>query len=99
MVEIQTRRARPGFFRITSELTNRQTEILECAARGLTSSETGKELFVATQTVKFHRTAIIKKLCAKNITQAVAVGYERGILKAKNLPTEVIINGVLFLPG
>lgn len=97
LVKTNNRSARPGL-RFVGELTTRETEVLKCAARGLTCVETGKELFVGSQTVKYHRASLLSKLLARNITQAVSIGYERGILQAKDLPTEVVIDGVLFQP-
>ena len=61
-------------------LTPKQTEVLQHAANGLDIKETAKEMWLATVTVKFHRTQIFFALDAKNITHAVAIGYQKGIL-------------------
>lgn len=54
-------------------LTDREVIILEMAMEGLTSRETARRLFLAVGTVKAHRTAILGKLNAVSMTQAVAI--------------------------
>jgi DNA-binding NarL/FixJ family response regulator len=61
-------------------LTSRELSILNALARGLSNQAIGKELFVAEQTVKFHLTNIYRKLEAANRTEAVRLGYQRGII-------------------
>jgi DNA-binding NarL/FixJ family response regulator len=61
-------------------LTARELSILNALARGLSNQAIGKELFVAEQTVKFHLTNIYRKLEAANRTEAVRLGYQRGII-------------------
>ncbi len=43
-------------------LTPREIEILEKVARGYTSKEIGKELFISKKTVQKHRESICRKL-------------------------------------
>jgi NarL family two-component system response regulator LiaR len=62
------------------ELTKREKMILRCAAYGMTNEETATTVGRSVQTVKYHRTNIISKLGATNITHAVALAYEDGIL-------------------
>jgi DNA-binding CsgD family transcriptional regulator len=61
-------------------LSEREREVLACAASGLTMEETASELYLALETVKGYRRRIIAKLKANNIPHAVAIGFEQGIL-------------------
>ena len=55
-------------------LTKREKDCLCWAADGKTASEIGSELCISENTVKFHSKNIMKKLGAKNIAQAIAIG-------------------------
>ncbi len=61
------------------ELTKPERTVLRCASYGLTADETATKLMRSTTTVKFHRTNVLIKLRASNITHAVALAYEGGI--------------------
>jgi DNA-binding CsgD family transcriptional regulator len=61
-------------------LTAKELTVLRLAAEGATSAETAKRLRRACETVKSQRRAIIAKLCARNISHAVSIGYQRGFL-------------------
>jgi len=63
-------------------LTERETAILQCLARGLSNAEIGKELWVTQQTVKFHLTNIYRKLSVKNRTQATRIAYQHGLVES-----------------
>ena len=45
-----------------SLLTERETEILKLVAKGLSSSEIGRQLFISPRTVDTHRNNLIQKL-------------------------------------
>jgi RNA polymerase sigma factor (sigma-70 family) len=62
-------------------LTAKELKVLRLAAEGATSDETAKRLRKASETVKSQRRAIIAKLRARNIINAVAIGYQRGLLR------------------
>jgi DNA-binding CsgD family transcriptional regulator len=62
-------------------LTPKELTVLRLAAEGATSAETAKRLRKARETVKSQRRAIIAKLRARNIMNAVAIGYQRGLLR------------------
>lgn len=66
------------------ELTKKERFILRCAAYGMTNEQTAATVERTAQTVKFHRTNIISKLGASNMTHAVALAYEDGILGARH---------------
>ena len=65
---------------IEKVLTERQIEILQLFARGLSYQEVGKQLRVTTQTVKNHASAIYDRLGVKNKTEAVFEARSMGIL-------------------
>jgi len=52
-------------------LTNRELDVLRCAARGLTMSQTADALGIGAKTVETHRAHIMDKLNAANIATAI----------------------------
>jgi RNA polymerase sigma factor (sigma-70 family) len=62
-------------------LTRKELKVLRLAAEGASSEETARRLRKASETVKSQRRAIIAKLRARNIINAVAIGYQRGLLR------------------
>ena len=62
-------------------LTAKELKVLRLAAEGASSAETARRLRKARETVKSQRRAIIAKLRARNIINAVAIGYQRGLLR------------------
>jgi DNA-binding NarL/FixJ family response regulator len=63
-----------------NKLTGRETEVLRCLMRGMTSRGIADALGVTERTVKFHIGNIIAKMKVRNRTQAVAVAMARGVL-------------------
>lgn len=59
-------------------LTNRQTQVLESAMRGETAKQTGERYGIALGTVKATRQAVMWKLRAKSMTEAVAIYLGEG---------------------
>ncbi|CAI9415482.1 response regulator [Nocardioides sp. T2.26MG-1] len=54
-------------------LSERQVELMDLIARGLTNAEIARELFLAEKTVKNHVNAIFGKLVVTNRSEAIAV--------------------------
>jgi len=63
-------------------LTPRELEVLRLLREGLSLGEMGRRLDITERTVRAHVTAIKVKLDAANTAQAVARGFERGLLAA-----------------
>lgn len=61
-------------------LSERETEVLELIAQGLTNREIGERLFISLGTVKAHTSSIYGKLGVRSRTQAVAQAKALGIL-------------------
>lgn len=75
-------------------LTEREAEILEGVAEGETAVQTGKRLYLSSETVKGYRKRVIAKLGARNAPHAVAVAIRRGLLpgpQASRTPVAVAV--------
>jgi two-component system, NarL family, nitrate/nitrite response regulator NarL len=61
------------------ELTKKERSILSAAARGLTTPEISRELWISEHTVKFHLTNVYRKLGVSNRAGAVRYALENGL--------------------
>lgn len=61
------------------DLTEREETILRAAARGLTTAQISREIWVSEHTVKFHLTNIYRKLGVPNRAAAVRWALEHGL--------------------
>ena len=59
-------------------LTDRELEVLELAAQGLTNHEIAQRLYISVRTVEAHLTHVYNKLGAASRTQAVVSAMQRG---------------------
>lgn len=65
------------------DLSERELEVLQHMARGLSNQEIAKELFVSATTVKTHVSHILTKLGVRDRVQAVVEAYESGIVSPR----------------
>jgi DNA-binding NarL/FixJ family response regulator len=61
-------------------LTDIECKVLDCAAQGLTVNETAAVRGVSRNTIMTERQRILRKIGAANMAEAVAKGYELGLL-------------------
>ena len=61
-----------------SELTPRETTILQLLSQGLTNKEIGERTFLAEKTVKHYMTSILQKLHVRSRTEAALIAMQRG---------------------
>ena len=65
---------------LTEPLSQRELEVLQLIAQGLSNREISERLFLALDTVKGHNRSIFGKLLVKRRTEAVAKARSLGIL-------------------
>ncbi|MEA4943234.1 MAG: response regulator transcription factor [Propionicimonas sp.] len=65
-----------------ASLTEREREILELIACGLSNAELSARLFLSETTIKTHVRHILTKLGVRDRVQAVVVAYETGVAQA-----------------
>lgn len=63
------------------ELCEREIEILELLTRGYENKHIADKLYISTHTVKACISGILKKLNAKNRTEAVSVAFRKKLIK------------------
>jgi DNA-binding CsgD family transcriptional regulator len=71
---------RGSIARHPSRLTDRELEVLEQLARGMTNAEIGQQLFLSEKTVGHHVSAILRKLEEPTRAGAVATALRRQII-------------------
>ena len=70
----------------TSELTDRERQVLQLLAVGKSNQEIAAELMISASTVKFHINHILSKLDVSDRTQAVVKALRRGLVHLSNQP-------------
>jgi len=64
----------------STELTDRETEILKLIANGFSNKEIGEKLFISHKTVDVHRTNLMKKLGVNNVAALVRLAFQEGLI-------------------
>ena len=63
----------------THGLTQRELEVLNLVAQGMSNADIARRLFITTKTVKYHLTTIFGKLGVRNRTEAAASAIGMGL--------------------
>lgn len=66
-------------------LSDREAQVLELVAKGMTNKQIAAAIFIRPETVKTHVSRIFKKLKVKSRMQAVLRATELGFLKKMNV--------------
>jgi DNA-binding NarL/FixJ family response regulator len=64
----------------TAALTERELDVVRAAARGLTNTEIGTELYLSLSTVKTHLAAVQAKIGARNRVEVAAWAWRTGLM-------------------
>jgi two-component system, NarL family, response regulator YdfI len=75
-----SRNSKNGNTELVDPLTNREIEILQLLALGLTNKQIAARLKISAHTVKFHVSAIFGKLGTNNRVEAVNLGLRNGLV-------------------
>ena len=65
----------------TEPLTEREQEVLNLVARGMTNAQIAEQLVISTSTIHFHVHNILGKLGASTRTEATSIAIQRGLIK------------------
>jgi two-component system, NarL family, nitrate/nitrite response regulator NarL len=63
------------------KLSDRELEVLESIASGLTTHEIGKKLFISKNTVETHRKNLLYKLSARNTAELITNAYKKRLIQ------------------
>jgi len=64
---------------LTDKLTQREIEVLQLLAKGLSNEDISKKLFLSEGTVRNHISSIVDKLGVSDRTQAAIVAIQHGL--------------------
>lgn len=71
---------------MSPELSHRELQVLIRMACGFSNGEIGQDLHLSQDTVKTYARRLFRRIGARDRAHAVALGYQRGILPAGNVP-------------
>jgi DNA-binding NarL/FixJ family response regulator len=81
LVERFASRSEATTWRSLDALTDREREILELIAGGLSNAEIAQHLYLGETTVKTHVSSTLRKLGVRDRVQAVIAAYDAGLVK------------------
>jgi len=76
-------KAQNGFFELgrpKTELTARESEVLQALAMGMNTKQVAEKLFISNHTVETHRKNLLTKTESKNIAELIVWGVSRGYI-------------------
>lgn len=79
---VATRPTQQGNQTLVEPLTERELDVLQCMANGLSNAEIAEELVVAVSTVRTHIKNVYGKLAVRNRVEAVTRGQELQLVRA-----------------
>jgi DNA-binding NarL/FixJ family response regulator len=89
LIEQHLRRPAPGKLPpALSTLTERELDVLNLLACGLSNSEIAERLYLGTSTIKTHVNRILTKLDLRDRAQAVVYAYETGLVQPGEADTK-----------
>ena len=62
-----------------SVLTNREREVLQLIAEGVSTKNIAKELYLSAKTIEWHRSQLMKKLHLKSVADLVKYAINEGL--------------------
>lgn len=65
----------------TEKLSDRERDVLDCIASGLTTLEIGEKLFISKNTVETHRKNLLYKLKARNTAELINNAYKQRLIQ------------------
>lgn len=68
------------------ELSERETEVLKLAAKGMSNKDIADKLFISSRTVQGHLNSIFNKLGVGSRTEAIFQGVKKGLISFGELP-------------
>ena len=78
--EIMRQKDRDGLQNVP-RITRREKEILQRAAKGLTTQQIAEVLFISPHTVESHRKNLMEKFAVKNLASAIKLAVEYGLIR------------------
>ncbi|MBD3233772.1 MAG: hypothetical protein GF315_08625 [candidate division Zixibacteria bacterium] len=78
----RSRYKKPSYSEKFEELTDREKEVLKLIAEGNTNKQIADKLFLSVKTVEAHRSHIMEKLDAHDVTKLVRFAVRCGLIKA-----------------
>lgn len=66
------------------DLTEREREVLNLVAEGLTTREMAEKLHLSTRTIQYHRARVMEKMGASNVTELIRYALKAGLIRLQD---------------